>query len=73
MNVDFTKPMAVTTLAKLAKIDPVNLHGRAKRAACGLVDEPPPRRGGRFAWVTGPSAATFLAESLALSAALFPK
>lgn len=70
MNIDFTKPVPVMTLAKVSGVDSVVLHGRARRAEFGLVDVPPPRRGGRYAWVSGESAARFLVESKALSASL---
>lgn len=70
MNIDFTKPMPVPTLAKLAGVEPAVLHGPTKRAELGLVEAPRPKRGGRMAWVTGETAAIFIEESTALSAAL---
>lgn len=73
MNIDFSKPVPVPTLAKLVGIDPVLLHGKARRAGHGLIDVKAPRRGGRYSWVTGESAAIFLAESKALQGALLQR
>ena len=70
MTIDFTQPVPVMTLAKVSGLDSVVLHGRARRAEFGLVDVPAPRRGGRYSWVSGESAARFLVESKALSASL---
>ncbi len=70
MNIDFTKAMPVPTVAKLAGVESWVLHTETKRAAYGLVEAPPPPRGGRMAWVTGPSAAIFIDQANALSAAL---
>ncbi|MES2992646.1 MAG: hypothetical protein V4844_14585 [Pseudomonadota bacterium] len=67
IEIDFSMPVPVPTLARAAGIDPARLQGRARRLSAGLVDAPqPPPLGGRFAWVTGPSAQTFLAGFAAI-------
>ena len=70
--IDFTKPVAVTTLACAAGIDPSRLQSRARRQKYGLVEAATPMMGGRFAWVTGDSAATFIKAATELKLALYP-
>lgn len=71
-DIDFTKAVAVTTLACAAGIDPSRLQSRARREKYGLVEAATPTMGGRFAWVTGDSAAAFIKAVMALKLALRP-
>ena len=71
--VDFTKPIPVPTVAFLAGVEPVLLHGLQTRVDAGLVDVKAPPSKGRFQWVAGPSAAKYIAEERYLQAVLHPK
>lgn len=70
--IDFTKPVPVPRLADAAGIHPARLQSLERRKRFGLVEAPTPLMGGRFAWVTGDSAASFIEAVQAMKLALHP-